>query len=47
MTEHHCINCNAPDADPYDLFLRSTTHEDVYLCEACHDAIQQEMADTV
>lgn len=45
MTEHRCLNCRAPDAEPYDLLVRSNAHEDVYLCDACHDAIQAEMAD--
>lgn len=45
MPEHRCQNCNAPDAEPYDLMLRSAVHDDVYLCSDCHQAIQQEMAD--
>lgn len=45
MTEHRCLNCNEPGAEPYDLMVRSKSHEDVYLCDECHEAIQQEMAD--
>lgn len=45
MTTNRCINCNAPDADPYDLMVRSNTHDDVYLCATCYEAIQREMAE--
>lgn len=45
MTEHRCQNCNAPDAEPYDLLLRSNAHSDVYLCDECHTAIQDEIDD--
>lgn len=44
MVEHRCINCNAPDAKPYDMLIRSNSHEDVYLCDTCHEAIQEEKA---
>jgi predicted CXXCH cytochrome family protein len=40
-----CINCGDPDASPYDLLVRSTSHEAVLLCETCHEAIQREMAE--
>ena len=42
MSKHRCLNCNASDASSYDLTVRSNTHEDVYLCDECHDALQQE-----
>lgn len=45
MPEHRCLNCKAPDASPYDLMVRSNAHEDVYLCDECHDAIQNEIAE--
>lgn len=47
MAEQRCLNCNALDADPYDLTIRSSVHNDVYLCDDCHRAIQQEMDDTI
>lgn len=46
MAQHRCLNCNEPGAEPYDLMVRSKSHEDVYLCDECHEAILQEMADS-
>lgn len=45
MPESRCINCNDPDAQQYDLLIRSKSHTGVYLCEECHEAIQREMAE--
>lgn len=46
MPENRCINCGDPNAHPYELMIRSTRHEEVFLCETCHEAIQEEMADS-
>ncbi|MFC6939307.1 hypothetical protein ACFQE8_04935 [Salinirubellus sp. GCM10025818] len=45
MGDGGCINCGEPDAEPYDLLVRSNNHEAVLLCETCHEAIQREMAE--
>lgn len=45
MAEHSCLNCGAREAEAYDLTVRSNAHEGVYLCDECHEAIQQEMSD--
>jgi hypothetical protein len=45
MGDGRCINCGDPDAEPYDLLVRSTSHEEVLLCGTCHEAIQREMAE--
>ena len=45
MTDGRCINCGDPDAEPYDLLVRSTNHEAVPLCDTCHEAIRREMAE--
>ena len=45
MADGRCINCGSPDATPYDLLVRSTSHEEVLLCETCHGAIRREMAE--
>lgn len=47
MSEHRCLNCKAPGAEPYDLTVRSNAHEDVYLCATCYAALQEEMADAI
>ena len=47
MTEHRCLNCKAPDAKAYDLMIRSSSHEDVYLCEECHAAIVDEIEEGI
>lgn len=44
MTEYRCINCGDPDAEPYDLLVRNTSHDGVPLCEACHESIRQELS---
>lgn len=46
MGEQHCINCNAPDAQEHDLLVRGNSHRGVYLCSACYEAIQREMAES-
>ena len=46
MADEHCLNCGAPDAEEYDLMVRSNSHEGVYLCGECHEAIEEEMADS-
>jgi hypothetical protein len=45
MAEHTCLNCNDPDTDRYDLMIRGNDHRGVHLCEECHDAVQQELAE--
>lgn len=45
MAEGRCINCGGPGAESYDLLVRSTSHEEVLLCETCHEAIRREMAE--
>lgn len=47
MSQLHCLNCGTPTKATYDLVLRGNDHDDVPLCDACHEAIQQEMADPV
>lgn len=44
MPDHRCLNCNAPDAESYDLLIRSNSHEGVFLCDDCYEAIQAERA---
>lgn len=41
MTDR-CTNCDSPGADPYDFQLRSNPSTEVYLCEDCHAALDQE-----
>jgi NAD-dependent SIR2 family protein deacetylase len=43
MTEHRCTNCGSTAADTYELLIRSRSHEEVPLCEACHEAIRAEL----
>lgn len=38
-----CLNCGAAAADTYDLLVRSNNHKEVPLCDACHEAIQEEI----
>lgn len=45
MSNGRCINCGHPDAEPYELLVRSTSHDRVPLCETCHEAIEREMAE--
>lgn len=45
MGDRGCINCGDPEAEPYDLLVRSTNHESVLLCVTCHEAIRREMAE--
>jgi predicted CXXCH cytochrome family protein len=40
-----CINCGDPDTDRFDLVVRNTSHDEVALCAACHEAISDELAD--
>ncbi len=40
-----CINCGDPDTEQYELMVRNTNHDKVPLCEACHEAISDELAD--
>ena len=42
--ENDCVNCGAPDARRYDLTVRNTDHDEVPLCEQCHAAIAEELA---
>lgn len=44
MEEHRCLNCGTPAADTYELLVRNTEHDEVPLCESCHDAIEAELA---
>ena len=41
----NCVNCGAPDTARYDLMVRDTTHDKVPLCEECHEAISDELAE--
>ena len=41
----NCVNCGAPDTARYELMVRNTTHEGVPLCEECHEAISDELAE--
>jgi NAD-dependent SIR2 family protein deacetylase len=43
--ETDCVNCGDPDAEQYDLMVRNTSHDEVPLCEECHKAISEELAD--
>ena len=43
MTEHQCINCGAPEAEPYELLVRNRSHDSVPLCDECHVAIEREL----
>lgn len=44
MDDEACINCGDSDTERYDLMIRNTDHDGVALCEACHEAIQQELS---
>lgn len=46
MVDRPCLNCGEPATERCDLLVRGNEHEDVALCEACHDAIQAEIAAT-
>lgn len=35
-----CANCDAADADPYDLVLRGDDPTPAYLCDPCHEALE-------
>ena len=43
--ESDCVNCGDPDTERYDLIVRNTNHDQVPLCEDCHDAITDELSD--
>jgi NAD-dependent SIR2 family protein deacetylase len=43
MGEDSCINCGASDTERYELLVRNTNHDEVPLCDACYEAIQQEL----
>ncbi len=40
----HCINCGHPEADAYDLQLRSDRSTTANLCEECHTALERELS---
>lgn len=46
MSEHRCVNCQAPGAEPYDLMLRNNAYDDVYLCDVCFEALRDEITNT-
>lgn len=43
MGEKRCINCGGPDAELYELLVRSNNHKEVPLCDECHEAIEREI----
>jgi len=45
MTHHTCTNCGEPAADTFELLVRNRNHDEVPLCDACHEAIQAELTD--
>lgn len=45
MDEHRCKNCGGDAADTYELLIRSRNHQEVPLCEECHEAIRAELAE--
>lgn len=46
MDEYRCLNCGDPDADTYELLVRNNSHDEVPLCDECHDAIDEELSTT-
>lgn len=36
-----CTNCNAADAEPYDLVLRGDDPTPAYLCDPCYEALKE------
>lgn len=46
MDECRCLNCGVPGADTYELLVRNNSHDEVPLCEECHDAIDEELSET-
>lgn len=43
MGEHRCKNCGDAADDTYELLIRSRSHDEVPLCEACYGAIREEL----
>jgi len=37
-----CENCRASDAETRDLLTRGDDSDEVYLCEACYGALEEE-----
>lgn len=37
-----CTNCGDPDGEAYDLLFRSEPSREIYLCETCHGALEEE-----
>lgn len=44
MAEYRCLNCGDPEADTYELLVRNNSHDEVPLCDECHDAIDEELS---
>lgn len=44
MDGYRCINCGDPAADTYELMVRNNNHDEVPLCDECHDAIDRELS---
>lgn len=36
-----CTNCDARDAEAYDLMLRGDDPTEAYLCDACREALKE------
>lgn len=43
MHDSRCINCGDPETESHKLLLRNNSHDEVPLCDGCHEAIQQEL----
>lgn len=39
-----CMNCGEAEAEPYDLLVRSNRHNETFLCDACHEALEPHTA---
>jgi hypothetical protein len=37
-----CENCKAPGAEKRELLVRSDASDEVYLCEECYGALEEE-----
>lgn len=43
MTDDRCTNCGTTADGTYELLIRSRSHDEVPLCDACHEAIEDEL----
>jgi hypothetical protein len=39
----NCTNCGGEDTDTYYIKIRGETHDEVPLCEECHNAISNDI----